>query len=435
MRLMEDNPKANLQGRLLIQLRRYFACGQEGHFKKDCQYREYRCAHCHVLGHISAACRNMVVKDPHGRVETRVEPRKGVTKIKQRKDKSQVESINTAAAVLKTVKEVAQQRAAKVFKRRVAKKQEKGWVPKRIPKEHPVALAQEESDEKEEDEDNDDPFEDFMADVPTLCAITTKDTSILTIAGKIGDQKRPIVIDTGASRSLCSSKEAKELKLCLMTNCKRFQGLGELRGWRAKEVNVEIGKKKISVKFYIVDAPNLPILLGNSELSRLQVVVDPTEGRLLDKATMEVVALGIEVDLSAKAPEINTVMQKRKDATEEELLRDGVKVLQEKMKYLSPEVQNEVIHLFTKYKDVWIQPKAGGVTCSQTQFEVTGLLIKLKMRYLAPVLKEELEKQRNAMLEAGVIQLSKSPWGACVHAEEGWRLETMFGLLDVKSTN
>eukprot|EP00921_Rhytidocystis_pertsovi_P000480 GHVQ01000908.1.p1 GENE.GHVQ01000908.1~~GHVQ01000908.1.p1 ORF type:complete len:306 (+),score=12.82 GHVQ01000908.1:1010-1927(+) len=49
--------------------------GDQGHWRKDCPYREYRCDKCHVIGHIAKACRNFIVKDSLGRVRQRVIPK------------------------------------------------------------------------------------------------------------------------------------------------------------------------------------------------------------------------------------------------------------------------------------------------------------------------------------------------------------------------
>jgi transposase InsO family protein len=46
----------------------------------------------------------------------------------------------------------------------------------------------------------------------------------------------------------------------------------------------------------------------------------------------------------------------------------------------------------------------------RASFEVEGRPVASKLRYLTPELKQELEKQVNAMLASGVIQPSKSPW-------------------------
>eukprot|EP00921_Rhytidocystis_pertsovi_P007035 GHVQ01011841.1.p1 GENE.GHVQ01011841.1~~GHVQ01011841.1.p1 ORF type:complete len:214 (-),score=25.72 GHVQ01011841.1:173-814(-) len=52
-------------------------CGEVGHWRKDCPYKDYRCDNCHVIGHIRRACRNFAKKDTQGRVRHRIQQKEG----------------------------------------------------------------------------------------------------------------------------------------------------------------------------------------------------------------------------------------------------------------------------------------------------------------------------------------------------------------------
>jgi Zinc knuckle len=125
-----------------------FACGQRGHYKKDCQWKNARCAKCNRLGHTSVACKNLAVKDNKGRVEVCVESTPSGTNVKQRKDRTIGDKMVSAENVLGVIRDLAERYAKE---RRSARKEATNWERKRKQLVHPVVTAEEVEDSAESD--------------------------------------------------------------------------------------------------------------------------------------------------------------------------------------------------------------------------------------------------------------------------------------------
>lgn len=80
-------------------------------------------------------------------------------------------------------------------------------------------------------------------------------------------------------------------------------------------------------------------------------MVDPTDNCLLDKSSLEVVGVSEEQSKSRKDV-IDTVTQQSKNASDDQLLESGKKVLDSKLAHLSEGWKQEVIDLFVEFKDV-----------------------------------------------------------------------------------
>lgn len=316
-----------------------FACGSTEHFKRDCEFRNSRCAKCLLIGHLSSVCTNYVLKDNKGRVEMRVEPKPSGTNIHQRKDRSQKDKMLSAEAVLGVVRKVAEQRSEKAAQRRREKKSESRWVRKKADVQHTVAAALEDAESEPSDED-DEGFS-FVDEVEKLLHVYTAaeqhgvpSTVIVraTAAGIVKD----VLADSGAIRSLISKEVAKELRAEATSETRTFVGVGSRVGRLCKPMKVEFGERSISLNFWMIDVPQLPILIGAVDLRAMDVLIDPVTNQLLDRETHEVVAVGVEVKECPDVPDIDVVTQKAANATDEELLEGGMKVLDEKMSHLPP---------------------------------------------------------------------------------------------------
>eukprot|EP00921_Rhytidocystis_pertsovi_P000466 GHVQ01000894.1.p1 GENE.GHVQ01000894.1~~GHVQ01000894.1.p1 ORF type:complete len:251 (+),score=23.21 GHVQ01000894.1:463-1215(+) len=111
--------------------------GDQGHWRKDCPYREYRCDKCHVIGHIAKACRNFIVKDSLGRVRQRVIPKERKLQTETAVDGSTAQKVKTAQDVLNQIERLAKARNDKARNTR----QSNRLVPVRERKNHPVGAA------------------------------------------------------------------------------------------------------------------------------------------------------------------------------------------------------------------------------------------------------------------------------------------------------
>lgn len=129
------------------------SCGRTGHWRKDCNFRDFRCERCNQIGHTTNACRNYTLKDNQGRIKQLVEIKPTKIRTEAPLDSSVQDKVLTAQDVLQSVLEKAMVRTAKNKERRAAKNL--GREPRRQVIEHPVAAlpVNDFSDNESEDEE------------------------------------------------------------------------------------------------------------------------------------------------------------------------------------------------------------------------------------------------------------------------------------------
>nr|ABV45229.1 unknown [Ascogregarina taiwanensis] len=408
-----------------------YACGQKGHYRKDCEKRTYRCSKCQKIGHISSVCPNVVVKDAKGRIDIRVEPKGSGTSIQQRKDKSQTEKMVSAEAVLSVLRDIAEKRATRSSERRKEHKIAKGCVRKKKIIPHVVATAEEVPEDGSSEEDSESEEDDFIDEFgKALASLHSMDNpqtaGIVCLPAEINGKPHKVVIDSGASRSLCSLETAKGLGLKMTGQEREFKGLGLCKGTSCEPVMVKFPKRDVEVEFWAIQKEGLPTLIGKHELKGMNVFIDPELDQLVDKNTMEIVAVSEDAVQAKEEGEIDTVTQKRKGVSDEKMRVEGQEILMQKMEHLPEDLKQEALQVFNRNEATWLRPKTGGACKYSAGFCVKGPPVKVKMRYLTPELKEELDRQLEAMLAAGVIQPSKSAWGSVPvftkKKDGGWRL-------------
>lgn len=401
-------------------------CGQVGHANKQCPKRTWRCFNCNTIGHIAAMCRTYVDKDETGRIQTKVEPKPSGTVVKSVKDRFMKDRMATAEATLKAVRMAGDKKRQRVANKKAAKGDGEKNPPKKRKIDHPAGVAQVDESEEESAAMSDVEDSDVaLVGIEEYVSELRSKGSVVRVSARVNGIKHTMIADTGASRSLCCRATAKELRLKEATNeeLKTFVGLGELKGTPTIPVKVKFKNAQCMVQFYVLNKPNLPTLLGVSDLTKLGVLVDPNKGALIRNDTLEQVHLARD---EKEDETIDTVTQKPKWATDNEL-REAAKILvYEKSNHLHSNVQNRWWDLLSKYESLWLRPKVGGAKRYAASFVVEGSPTRAKLRHLTPELQKELETQLTAMLEAGVLQPSKSAWGAAPvfvkKKDGGWRL-------------
>lgn len=414
-------------------------CGSDEHYTKDCPKSHWRCRSCQLVGHIASVCPNVAFKDARGRVETRVEAKPSKTTLTQRKDRTQEERLTSAQATIQAITDQARQRGRVAADRRREKTKD---VPKkRKAVDHPEGIAEEHREEDAYEETSDDEEDAYEKVVQRVCtAIIPQKSSVMRVSAIVNGISHDVVVDTGASKSLCSREDAQNLRLLDQSRSPvKFSGLGDLLGFPCEPVKVNIGNQETDVSFWVVDKPGLPTLMGYADIQRMDLILRPKTGELLLGEKLIPVAVACPVEVEQRDVKLDVITQKPLGATPDELYEDGKKTLFKMMDHLPKEVQDKVWKVFDTYRDVWLEPKVGGAVKYAAKFTVEGAPIKMKFRRMAPELLLELNSQLDMMLKAGVIQPSKSPWGAVPvfikKPDKTWRLCLDYRKLNTKMTS
>ena len=401
----------------------YPACGGLGHFKKTCLYAKYRCTNCMRIGHISKICRNLVTKDPRGRVDVRVEPKPSGTAFTQRQDRHLRDQVETSEQLLGKLRAGAEMQATKASASRAKRKAEKGWTRKVQLLDHPVHSAEPEGNSPSESESEESDTDKRQLKTPTT---TPEDESYIlsveqsfakatngtvTLQAKIDGKETKVIIDSGACQSLCSVNTARKLGLKLTEATKNFRGLGHNKGAICRLTLVEFPNRSLPVVFCAVPQPDLPTLIGASDLRKLEILIDPLRNRILDRYSLEVIAVAQEMKQPPSADVLNWSEYQKDQSEKRKEFHDYLDQILDHVKDNKGLVER-VHRVFAAYEATWIAPIAGGAINYHARFQVHGDPVKMKLRRLTPKLEEELDKQLDGMLAAGVIQPSKSPWGA-----------------------
>ena len=218
------------------------------------------------------------------------------------------------------------------------------------------------------------------------------------------------VVDTGAIRSVCGAKVARYCGLLPSGRWVRLVGVGSREAWVAQPVAVWWRGRRCTASIYVVRDEVFPPLLGMAELKALGVVVRPKEG------TVTTYAIGWEDEL------LKAVKQRPADiATGVDESLSDTQLMSEKMGEIRQRVNSElpedriaqILQVFAKWAKCWLRPRSGQCTASTARFEVTGRPVKGKLRPLTPALREELDRQLDSAVKAGVMSSdSKSDWAS-----------------------
>ena len=390
-----------------------FVCGRPGHLNKDCSYRNSRCANCGVIGHVSAACRNLAVKDTRGIVRTLIQNKPSETAITTKKDHTTQDRLNVASDVIEGITKLVTDRSARGKEIRAQKAATNpGRVRTAI--DHPVAIANPTKTPIPDSDDDDN----SIGLTELFCCSDECNASMMThsieknIAVKafINGIEREVVVDTGASASLCSEEVAWKCGLKPTNVTQKFTGLGPVTATLTEPCEVKIGSRTIQVAFYVAPGIGNRPLLGVPALQDLKVLVDPVSRELKD-ATPQNYGEPIEWaegDEDQKGITVVPLFDKEESKVEQ-VLKD----MREKTTHLDEKEVNELQKILLKHESMWNGFKAGRVISQTATLQVIGQPIRQKLRHLTAESRDTLEKHLEEMLKAGVIRPSHSPWASC----------------------
>lgn len=410
-----------------------FACGSQDHIKKNCPKKHYRCAHCHMIGHISAVCKNTAYKDEKGRITHLLCDRPSQRAFIQKQDWTEKDRLASAGAGLDALMDKRMQRSQREAVHRQVAKEKRGWIPKRKQVEHPAMAVK----KVEEDEETEEEICEKEEEHPTMFAkdVLQKPTNV-KVPVEVNGHFIQAVADTGAAYSMCSKELAALFGLKTTSKAREFIGLGgNQRGVEAEPVKVVFGNRNLLIAFQIVPNSKLPVLIGAQDLARLQVVVCCKNQCLKDGDTHEVICFSqvdhVELLKRQRPPTLSTAPSE----LEQEETRKNAKILFDKLTtHLTDSIAERVWELLHLYEACWLKPEAGRLVGYKASFKVADPPIKQKVRPQPEPLRKELETQLEAMLQKGVIRPSKSPWGSApvfVKKKTGeWRL-----CVDYRSVN
>lgn len=256
----------------------------------------------------------------------------------------------------------------------------------------------------------------------------------IKVSALINNAVCSMMVDTGASKSLCSTDAAR---LCGLRNTGRsinFVGIGQARAEEQAAVAVKIANKTLAIRFFAVDGLAVEWLLGLDDLRKFKLNIDICNHC--------VVPYSIELALptSGCSPFENEITHQnmnrtidhvsgvREDLSDKELLARARKTFEEMTLHLesTPEVRQELWELLEEFRVCWLRPRSGGLKGFEASFTVRGPPILQKLRYLPPEHRELLEVTLKQMLDKGVVRPSKSAWGSCPvfvrKKDGGWRI-------------
>lgn len=235
----------------------------------------------------------------------------------------------------------------------------------------------------------------------------------------INGVKVSAVVDTGAWPSVLTQRMAKKLNIDRTGEQIRLKGLGRETGWRSVPAVLVVNDDKILVEFSIVKEFPYGVCLGLRDLLRLPSV-RPVLLKLFEKHNFSWqdasfcgavdVASGVDENLSDE--ELTTIGRKTLRATADASM--------------SEEDFDKIWSVFLRHKGCWLRPRSGKYTGPPASVIPIGQPYKGQRRLLSPVLKEEVDRQIESQLKAGVIEPSKSAWASPIHMVQkkggDWRM-------------
>ena len=417
-------------------------CLSYRHKTSECVFLSKRCFTCQSLGHAAWACKNFVILDKAGRVQTRVETTPSVTKVTYRQDRTHQDKMATAESLIKAVKDLAVDRSKKAAQKRKDKKEaEKA---KEIDGDDSNQVADVNRPEQSPPQEANKVVEmqlghiiDMFTDLVGIdleeegeevrcnhnaSRATYSGHEWFTLDFFINGRHANWIVDSGAKFSVVGTTEARRCGLKPSGKTVKLIGIGSTEAWLSEPVTISWKGINHKASICVVETLNFPSLLGIEELKALGIrltcqfttvyaaaVEDKQQLREAESKNVDV-ASGVDLSLS-----------------DEEVLQRKLKELEDRLgDQLSATQRVEILDIFRKWSKCWLRPASGQIK-AKAKFTVTGRAVRDKLRPLTPAMREELTLQVDSMLKAGVIRKSeRSSWGSVPvfvqKKDGGWRM-------------
>lgn len=170
------------------------------------------------------------------------------------------------------------------------------------------------------------------------------------------------------------------------------------------------GGKTTFASFVVVDDRHSN-LLGLNELTRLGIIPTYEDNRFVGAVmSREDQAFIVKrFGSSPTATEIPSI-----EDSDEDLWTKHKQTFERQTSHLCERNKNDLWKLLVKHRDAWFRPQVGKVRY-QASFRVDGKPQKAKLRRMDKRCEEELKRQVEEQLKAGVIRPSKSDWASLPH--------------------
>eukprot|EP00921_Rhytidocystis_pertsovi_P024364 GHVQ01039171.1.p1 GENE.GHVQ01039171.1~~GHVQ01039171.1.p1 ORF type:complete len:1497 (+),score=174.64 GHVQ01039171.1:92-4492(+) len=426
------------------------SCGvSDKHWSRDCEYKAHRCGKCEEVGHIAAACLNTVVKDSGGRIVAVFKHTASsiITRINQ--SKTARERVMTVQEVIAALRERMDKKRTKDIDKRAQKRQDAG---KDLRQKKVVMAAESLGSDVDIGSDSDEQSEmellsEAMLDVGFWACVANKKTDAIFHDCVINGVCVKAMVDSGAEVVMCRPSMAQQLGLSIPDRPGvRFRGVGRAVALRSEGVEVHLkgSSCRLTCPIFVVDIPT-DVIVGREVLRQSNAAIDFGLNCITLLAEPEDESAK-DQDYNCRDPQegkskVNAVSGVNEEQSDNQLLKVRLDELKAVLpEYLNREQRRRVVKVFMKYKRVWLRPKAGGAKVPPVEVRgVNGSPVRMKLRPLPPAMREEVDRQLESMLKAGVIRPSRSPWAAAIvmvpKPGGGWRMAIDYRGLNKMSTH
>ena len=402
-------------------------CGVVGHWTYECPKKNSRCENCGKKCHLKIRCRSAVQHDQAGRVRGVMESRPGKLTFEAPIERTRADYSRVSKGIMEMLTSHFDDESRKRKEARLRKKADV-VKPADAPETGGVCIPEGQTDKVRGDKDTDsgDSEESFGMFV-------ARTSESLMVSAFISNMLCNVMIDTGASRSMCSGAAARTCSLASTGRKINFLGIGQASAEECSAVAVVMLGRTRRITFFVLENLAVDWILGLPDIRAFGFDIDIGNHCLIphsDTALTRLACTQLDDELthSNKTRGIDHVSGVREELTDYELLEHARALYDSMTIHLQDEdvIRRELWDLLVEFKGCWLRPRSGGVKNFEASFTVRGPPILQKLRYLPPEHKAILEDTLNDMLKKGVIRPSKSAWGSCpvfVRKKDGtWRI-------------